>query len=665
MKYILQPLIALLFYISAMVIVVMPLTSLRAQTQDGYTLAFVDADVRRVADAVLGTILNVNYTIDADVAGTITLRTSEPVPTNELIPRLEVALDSVDAVIIRRTNGFRILSRKNARLAAPLTENESQRSQNQDGTRFAPSTLGYSSEIITLEFADARNLADIITEFLGDDVVKASADGANTVIVTGNADQRDAAKRLIARFDIDTLAQAVFEIYRLENVDADILTDELNTIFQPPYNIIGTRVRLVPLPRLRSLLGIAAQRSDLARIEPWIKRLDSGISGKKRLYSYAVQNGRADDIAIALQQVLGTAQQAALSSTPQIPSQIGIGGNRGLTGGADTIPNTANSVNPQNPQDESAPRIVPNNQNNSLLIYADGEQYAFIREVLEKFDQPVSQVFIEATLAEVTLSDDLSFGVNFSVLEGSNPITTVTNSNTAGAVPASVFPGFSVSVIGSNASAVLNALESKTNVRVLSAPKLLTLNNQPATLQVGDQVPIITQQSQSVLTPGAPIVNNVTLQDTGVILQVTPRVNESGIIILDITQEVSDVATTTVSGIDSPTIQQRRLTSTVATRSGQMIALGGLIRNGTTRTKSGIPILSRLPIIGGLFGNQQTTETRTELIILLTPTVIRSAQENDDIVDALIVGLDLTRPLLEEARQKQVGGRANEQVDNQ
>ena len=640
----------------------MPLTSIQAQTQDGYSLAFVDADVRRVADAVLGTILNVNYTIDADVTGTITLRTSEPVAASELIPRLEVALDSVDAVIIQRTNGFRILSRKNARLAAPLTENDSSRPQNQGGTRFAPSALGYSSEIITLQFADARNLADIITEFLGDDVVKASVDGTNTVIVTGNADQRDAAKRLIARFDIDTLAQAVFEIYRLENVDADILTDELNTIFQPPYNIIGTRVRLVPLPRLRSVLGIAAQRSDLARIEPWIKRLDSGVSGKKRLYSYAVQNGRADDIAIALQQVLGTGQQATLPSTPQTPSPIGIGGNQGLTGGSDSIPNTANSVNPQNFQDESAPRIVPNNQNNSLLIYADGEQYAFIREVLEKFDQPVSQVFIEATLAEVTLSDDLSFGVNFSVLEGSNPATTVTNSSTAGAVPASIFPGFSVSVIGSTASAVLNALESKTNVRVLSAPKLLTLNNQPATLQVGDQVPIITQQSQSVLTPGAPIVNNVTLQDTGVILQVTPRVNESGIIILDITQEVSDVATTTVSGIDSPTIQQRRLTSTVATRSGQMIALGGLIRNGTTRTKSGIPFLSRLPIIGGLFGNQQTTETRTELIILLTPTVIRTAQENDDIVDALIDGLDLIRPLLEEARQKQVGGRSNEQT---
>ncbi len=200
-------------------------------------------------------------------------------------------------------------------------------------------------------------------------------------------------------------------------------------------------------------------------------------------------------------------------------------------------------------------------------------------------------------------------------------------------------------------------MQSKTNVQVLSAPKILTLNNEPATLQVGDQVPIVTQQSQGVTSPGSPIVNNIELRDTGVILQVTPRVNDSGTIILDISQEVSDVATTTTSGINSPTIQQRRLSSTVATRSGQMIALGGLIRNRKTREKSGIPFLSQIPVIGGLFGRKVDTGSRTELIILITPTVIRSPEETKNIVDALIDGLDLTRPLVDQAKSGLVGAR--------
>jgi general secretion pathway protein D len=302
----------------------------------------------------------------------------------------------------------------------------------------------------------------------------------------------------------------------------------------------------------------------------------------------------------------------------------------------------------------NGPRIVPNEPNNSLLIYANGEEYEFIREALDRLDQPVAQVLIEATLAEVTLGNDLRFGINFRAFDGNDSIT---NSGTAGGTPASIFPGFSLSVIGSTASAVLNTLQSKTSVRVLSAPKLIVLNNQTATLQVGDQVPIVTQQAQSVASPGAPIVNTIELRDTGVILKVTPRVNDSGTITLDITQEVSDVAETTSSGINSPTIQQRRLATTVSTRTGQMVALGGLIRDRVTRTKSGIPILSQIPVVGALFGTRVNTGARTELIILLTPTIIRSPDEVRSIVDALIDGLDATKPLIERAKRGQVGAR--------
>lgn len=646
-------------------------TSTRIQYDEanGYSLAFVEADVKRVVDAVMGSMLGANYSVDPDVTGNITLRTVKPVTEASLIPLLEQALASVDAVIIKRGDSYRIIDRAKARNVAPIGTPSIASAGNIpiDGSgnkprRFAPSAPGFATEVVSLEYGSADEIAKLIEGFLGGKIVEPSNDGRNQLLISGSADERDSAKKLVARFDVDTLAEMNFEIYRLENVDADTLVAELDKIFEPPFDIIGSRIRLVPLPRLRSVLGIASSSADLTRIEPWIRRLDAGGSGKRKLYSYAVQNSRAADIAASLQLVLGGSGGGGSAGLSAAASTVNVGGAGATQGGDDEGRNAPINVSssPASVGSADGLRIVPNAQNNSLLIYANGEEYGFIRDALDKLDQPVAQVLIEATLAEVTLSDDLRFGVDFNVLRsGSNGTNTITNTGTESGTPSPIFPGFSVSVIGSTASAVLNTLQSKTNVKVLSAPKILTLNNEPATLQVGDQVPIVTQQSQGVGSPGAPIINNIELRDTGVILQVTPRVNDSGTIILDISQEVSDVAETSTSGINSPTIQQRRLASTVATRSGQMVALGGLIRNRQTRIKSGIPVLSQIPLIGGLFGRKTDTGSRTELIILITPTVIRSPDEIENIVDALIDGLDLTRPLIDEAKAGLVGARLN------
>lgn len=627
----------------------------RHDVQNGYNLAFVDADIRRVADAILGSMLGVDYSVDPDVTGNITLRTTQPVTKEALLPMLESALQSVGAVIVRQGDSYRVMSRKAARTRAPVAVSSADA---------GVSTPGYASEIVTLKFANAKEMARLLEQFLGKEIVGGSNVALNQVVITGSGEERQAARELVARFDVDALANMNYEMYRLENVDAGTLVAELQKIFEPPYDIIGSRVRVVPLPRLRSVLVIAADRNDLAKIEPWIRRLDIGMSGKRKLYNYPVQNGRARDIASALQQVLGgggASHSPGDTSSPVSASTNGNGTSAGTQAGSpDTAAIQAGSV--QQLTISAGPstgtggiRIVPNEQNNSLLIYADGEEYAFIREALLQLDQPAPQVLIEATLAEVTLNNDFRFGVDFAKVTGDHSITNVGNE---GGVPGSIFPGFSWSYIGSSVETVLNTLQSKTNVRVLSAPKLIVLNNQTASLQVGDQVPIVTQQAQSTASPGAPIVNSVELRDTGVIMEVTPRVNDSGAITLDISQEVSDVAQTTTSGINSPTIQQRRLSSTVTTRSGQMIALGGLIRDRSARTRSGFPLLSQIPLLGGVFGTTGNSGSRTELIILLTPTIIRSPDEVRGIVDQLIDGLDAARPLVDRARERQVGGRS-------
>lgn len=609
-------------------------------TADGFTLAFVDADVRRVVDAVLGTMLKSDYSVDPAVRGNITLRTAEPVPTSALIPLLERALTSIDAVVVPSGKGYRVLPRDAAR------------EQIAAGGGGSDTSPGFAREVVTLRYVSARDVIRVLDTLIGADAVEAVDPDGNQLVMSGTSDERRAMRAMIAKLDIDAMSGMNFQIYKLENVDPVTVANELEQVFQPPLNLIPNRVRLVPLPRLKSLLAIAANRADLMQIDPWLRRLDVGVGGKPKIYSYVVQNGRARDLAASLQQVMGAGnvsfQAASTQETGPVindaaPSdQKAVGGSRVDTGAVSSSRVTTAQVNFDGGGDSHF-RVVPNEETNILLIYATGEEYELLREVLEKIDRPVPQVLIEATFAEVTLNQDLSLGVDWSIF-GNN--STLTQSNTRSSVPASVFPGLSYSYIGAAASVVLNTLQSKTNVKVLSSPKVIVVNNQPATLQVGDQIPIVTQQSQGTGAPGAPVINSVELRDTGIILKVTPRVNDSNTVTLDILQEVSDGIPTTTSGINSPTIQQRRISSTVSTRSGTLVALGGLIRDRGVKQKQGVPFLSQIPFIGAAFGKQSVDGTRTELIVLITPTVIRAPQDSQHIAEQLIDGLELVGPML-------------------
>jgi general secretion pathway protein D len=217
------------------------------------------------------------------------------------------------------------------------------------------------------------------------------------------------------------------------------------------------------------------------------------------------------------------------------------------------------------------------------------------------------------------------------------------------AVPVPTVPGFSFAYSAPNISVVLDALDQITKVNVLSSPQVMVLNNQTAALQVGNQVPVTVGTAQSTLTSGSPIVSQLQYRDTGIILQVTPRVNESGLVLMDIQQEVSSVVnslTATTSQVQSPTFQQRRLVSTVAVQDGQTIALGGLIRDSTENSRGGIPVLSALPWVGALFGNFANTVQRTELLVLLTPRVVRSPGEAQQATDELRARFRDLRPLI-------------------
>ncbi|MCR9267180.1 MAG: type II secretion system protein GspD, partial [Alphaproteobacteria bacterium] len=297
---------------------------------------------------------------------------------------------------------------------------------------------------------------------------------------------------------------------------------------------------------------------------------------------------------------------------------------------------------------ESRLAIIPDLLNNALIIRATDQEYREIIELVERMDVMPPQVLIEATIAEVRLVDGLDFGVRWFFEsqggEGDSLTSFVDNEN---GTNTPVYPGFNYAFTGTDFQATLSALNSITDVTVLSAPSIMVQNNQTAHLQVGDEVPIVTQTATSVVEANAPLVSSIELRETGVILEVTPRINASGLVVLDVNQEVSSVRPTTTSGIDSPTIQKLEFTSTVAVRSANTIALGGLIRETRTDNETAIPLISRVPGLGNAFRNRQMSSERSELVIFLTPRIIN----NDDDAAAALTHLRRELEALE-ARQQ-------------
>jgi general secretion pathway protein D len=296
---------------------------------------------------------------------------------------------------------------------------------------------------------------------------------------------------------------------------------------------------------------------------------------------------------------------------------------------------------------QKAMTITSDDESNALVIYSTPQQYRIVEDARHKLDVRPLQVMIEATIGEVTLTDELQYGLQWFFRQGKHSAELGEGKTNA---LVQNFPGFSYMFSEANTNVVLNALTSLTTVNVLSSPELFVLNNHTASLQVGDEVPITTASAVSTDTSSAPLVNSVEYRDTGVILKVTPRVNDSGLVLLDIAQEVSDVATTDTSNIDSPTIQQRRIASSVAVQDGQTIVLGGLIKDNRSDTKAGLPFLRDLPGIGELFGSRDKTHDRTELIVLLTPKVVRNPIDVQALTDELERKLPAAAPLVREGR---------------
>jgi general secretion pathway protein D len=289
-------------------------------------------------------------------------------------------------------------------------------------------------------------------------------------------------------------------------------------------------------------------------------------------------------------------------------------------------------------------KVSSDETNNAIVVYATPRDYAVIEDALRKLDVAPSQVMIEAAIVEVTLNDQLQYGVQWSF---ANRTSLGALSQGTTNAPTSLFPGFTYAYTHGSIAASLTALETLTKINVISAPKLMVLNNQTASLQVGDQVPILSETSTSTIGTNAPVVNSIEYRDTGIILRITPRVNSGGEVLLDLSQEVSAVIpATSASGIASPTISTRKVATSVAVQDGEVVAIGGLISNSVNNVQSGIPFLSRIKVLNTLFGNTNNQSAKTELIVLLRPVVVRDVNDSRALTDELRDKLQSLRPLL-------------------
>jgi general secretion pathway protein D len=644
------------------------------------TLNFVDTDIREIVRVVLGATLNANYTIDPSVQGTATLEVGKPLPRSELLPTLETLLNQNGATLTVRDGVYRVTPLSGAAAAAPIA---------------GVDAVGSGSQIVPLRFAAAKDLAKVLEPYVTEGGKIAADSGRNALIVSGNPTVRQALVAMIRAFDIDVLAGQTYALFPAGDETAEKLAGELEKVFHSDAEgALAGVVRVVPMQRVNAVLVVSNQPRyiDAARRFFHLERRVEDATTRS-WHVYYVQNGQSADLEAVLQRAFtpghlsptpappgGTAPGApqgrlggpggtpGLSGLGQAGGGLGqaggglgqaaggLGANGGAPGGLGSLsgaapggPEGANpAAEPLSPPGEGAAdaenrmRIIANRRNNALLIFATPREYAVVEGMLRKIDIIPLQVLIDATIAEVTLNDALAYGTQFFL--GNSGVAGTLSSAASGATPtintvaripigaASNFPGF---VFNNGTSEVLSALSAVTQLKVLSAPQVLVLDNEPARLQVGNIVPILTQSQQSTISANAPIVNSVDYTATGVILQVTPRVNSGGLVTLDISQEVSDVSSPTTGNINSPTFDQRLIRTRVAVQDGQTVGLAGLIRDSDSEGNQGIPVLKDIPLLGSLVSSQNNSRNRTELLVLITPRVVRDQRDARSLTEDL------------------------------
>ncbi|MBK7742819.1 MAG: type II secretion system secretin GspD [Betaproteobacteria bacterium] len=632
----------------------------------GVVLNFEGADLREVIRNILGDILNESYTIDQSVGGTVTIRTSSGIPRDALIATLETLLRMNGAAMVKEGGLYKVVPQ-----AAAVRGNLAPQLGN--SARSLPA--GYSVQIVPLRYIGVREMARILEPFVKDATAIRPDDLRNLLVLSGTERELKHLLDTIDTFDVDWMAGMSVGLFTLQSADVKTVGQELD-------KIIGDRnlspltgiLRIIPMERLNALLVITPQPAYLEEAKKWIERLDrsGGEASGLRFFVFNLQNQRAEKLAPLLQQAFsGRPSAAAPAAAPTVAPGTQAGtittppafqAQAGAAAPAATqVPTPAAALAAARAAAASAAgagggvvrnvQVVADKDNNTILIVATQSEYSVIEAALKKLDVPSRQVVIEVTIAQVALSDDLKYGVEWYFTNG---VKQAGGLFRAGTVPGNLFdvaasaavagigpvvPGFSYLLAGlvpGGVTAALTMLGTAGDTKVVANPHVAALDNQKATIKVGDRIPIC-QETYVGSTTGA--TNNAVTTtsqyvDTGVLLQVTPHINAGGLVQLEVQAEVSIPGATTRT-CEAPPINTRSVQSILSVPSGQTMVMGGLISDRRELKSNGIPLLSKIPVIGALFGTQSFKDERTELVLFITPRVVENEYDVKGVVEDL------------------------------
>ena len=632
---------------------------------DGVDINFENADIGTVARTLLGDTLGVSFVVDPRVQGNVTLSSNGPIARRDVLPVFESVLRMSNAALVREGNLVKIL---------PIPE----------ATGIGPVTLGggepgFGVSIVPLRYTSAATIAKAVENFVTRPGAVRVDQARNLLLIQGTTSERRDALVVISTFDVEWLRKQSVGIYPLKSTTPDTMIRELEKVFDVADGGQGQGVvRFQPIARMNAVMAVTRSEKLLERATQWVQRLDRSDNNGTAVRIYQLNFGNATKIAKILNDIFvgrsGTnaetpANQLApgTNATASRLDALSAGGAGAPAGGASSSStstpagqsagsesNSRTSISTAfgsfaerwNQDDNNAGgangspqrgvmqnvRITANTADNTIVVYSNQEDYRTIEHALGQLDRPQLQVAIDAMVAEVTLNDQLQYGVQYFLTssavgaqsnQGSAGLFNAAASAAQSALLARVLPGFNL-LLGSEANPrlIINALDTVTSTKVLSAPSLVVTDNQPAILEVGQDVPISTG-SATVLTTQNTVVNTIDMRSTGIILKVLPHVHPNGSIELEIEQEVSAVVPTQPSTL-TPTITQRRVHSTVRMTSGQTVLLGGLISENNQATKSGMPVVDQIRYLGDLLSNKTDVRNRTEIIIFVKAQLIRN-----------------------------------------
>ncbi|WP_246801592.1 type II secretion system secretin GspD [Bradyrhizobium genosp. L] len=649
----------------------------------GVELNFENADLATVVKSVIGDSLGLNYVIDPRVQGTITLASTQPIPRKDVLPIFENTLRVLNAAVLREGSLIRIVPMPEAAGAGTASIGAGQ--------------PGYGVSIVPLRFVSAAAIAKTAENFLSRPGAVRVDQARNVLLIQGTASERQAAVGVIGELDVEWLRNQSVGLYPLKSTAPETMIRELDKVFDTADGGQGQGViKFQPVTRMNAVLAVSKNSKVLERATQWVRRLDRSDPTGTTVRVYSLRFGNARNIARILNEMfVGRSSQSGSDSqtSPTTPGQNGATSRLDSLGSGTLTNNNNNNTSPgttssgsttdtsgsanktqvgfgdrkDDDQDTAGSgqanlgnlprgvfqnvRITADKSTNSIMVYSNQEDYLVIERALEQLDRPRLQVAVDAMVAEVTLTDALQFGVQAYLTsanagagqdKGSVGLFSAAQTATQTALLSRVLPGFNA-VLGAEANPklVLNALSTLTTVKVLSAPSLVVADNEPAILEVGDQVPISTGSTVT----GLNVTSSISRQNTGIILKVLPHVHPNGSVELEIEQEVSNVVNPAGASAQNltPTISQRRIHSTVATSSGQTVLLGGLIKEDDERTVSGLPGLNEIKYLGDLLSQKSDSKTRSEIIVFVTTKIVRNPHDAQVVAEEFRERLDSMR----------------------